>query len=119
MKKILFALFILFSLPAFSQRIDKPGEPYYYFVEVEVYAPSKPGFKATLWFNGMKYHERVIDENGEEKLFKDYSDLINYFTKRGWEFVQKFDRSGKYFLLLKKLVTSDEQAKEFILVKNN
>jgi len=118
MKKIVFALLVMFSLPAFSQRVDKPGEPYYYFVEVEAYTISKPGVKATVWFNGMKYHERIVGENGEELIFKDYSDLINYFTKRGWDFVQKIDKNGKYYLLLKKLVTSDEQAKEYILVNN-
>ena len=107
MKKIVFALLIMFSIPALAQRIDKPGEPYEYYCRIFYISTN---IQITLPTEDGKKEVYLRDENGKKISFLTDIDAINYFTKRGWIYVEK---DGSY-RIIKKIVTDDKQLFENI-----
>lgn len=107
MKKIVFALLVMFSLPAFSQRVDKPGEPYEYYCRIFYFSTN---VQITLPTDDGKKEVYLRDENGKKISFATDLDVINYFTKRGWIYVEK---DGSY-RIIKKIITDDKQLFESI-----
>ena len=117
MKKV-FVLFVLTIIPYVSnaQRVDKPGEPYEFYCHTSVDYFKHRTSNVTLIFANENY--LLLNEKGEEIKVteKMYSPLeIKLFmSKRGWEYVGS---DGVYTLTFKKIVTSDEQAKEGLYLK--
>lgn len=109
MKKIVFALLVMFSLPAFSQRVDKPGEPYEYFCQLTIMPPND--VLLTLPNEKGKKEVAIRDEDGKKLGFRNGIDAINYFTKRGWVYVDKYNN---FIFIIKKVVTKDEQLFEYL-----
>ena len=106
MKKILFLLMML-PMMANAQRVDKPGEPYEYFCILKV----EVGY-TSLSFSSKNWGFReLLDENDKRLGFSNGADAVNYMTKRGWIYVDHID--SKTFII-KKIVSSDEQAKEYL-----
>lgn len=111
MKKIVFALLVMFSLPAFSQRVDKPGEPYDAFCKVfcqttgnySIYIPN--GYEGSLY-----------DKDGNLLKFKDMSDVFTYLSKNGWIYVSYIESNIHLF---KKQVKTDEEIKDGLYFKDD
>ncbi len=108
MKKIVFALLVMFSIPALAQRIDKPGEPYEYYCQIKVFVSE---VLITLPNDKNKGEIPVRDENGKKFGFLNGVDAINYFTKRGWVYVDKYN---DFIFIIKKVVTDEKQLFENI-----
>lgn len=108
MKKLILFLFFMLPMVVNAQRIDKPGEPYEFFCVVV----KGVGNSASISFSSKNYTYRNLYNNGAG--FDNEADIINYMTKRGWQYVECI--SDKHFLF-KKIVTSDEQAKEFLEIE--
>lgn len=120
MKK-LFVFFVFTIIPFVSnaQRVDKPDEPYEFYCVTEVDFFKHRTSHIELAFAGETCV--LIDENGEEIKVSEKAynslDLRLYMAKRGWEFVSSNDFASTYHLTLRKIVTSDEQAKEGLRLK--
>lgn len=52
------------------------------------------------------------DEKGKKIEFNNVTDILNYMSKRGWDFVSVTYYNGCVHYLLKKDVSSPEEAKE-------
>ena len=67
-----------------------------------------------------------VDENGEKMNFNSMIDAVNYLAKLGWELIlaypvtptQGMSKDPVYHYILCKKVTSDEQIKEGINLKD-
>lgn len=115
MKKIcLLALFAVLSIGVNAQNQNE--EPYEFFIDVAL-NHGKDYTVAVAFTNDDK--EWICDENGNKMKFKNKSNVINYFTKKGWTFVQintytisaGMSTAVSDYMLLKKIVKSDEEAK--------
>lgn len=111
MKKVLFILMMMLPMVVNAQRVDKPGEPYYIFCELTNYTDD-----AHISISHITKENYLIDETGKKIKFKSHADALTYMSKRGWEYVEKTE-VGKF--MLRKLVKSDEQALEGIMVKED
>lgn len=113
MRNFLFILLLMIAVPSFSQRVDKPGEPYDYYLHVWPYMDFGKGIsvKLKVRFAGMK-EKSLVDENGKKLTFSNLSEAITYMSKRGWEFVDQFSYDKEHVFLMKKQVTDDSQAKD-------
>ena len=68
----------------------------------------------------------LVDENGEKMNFNSMIDAVNYLAKLGWELIlaypitptQGMSKDPVYHYILCKKVTSDEQIKEGINLKD-
>ena len=95
-----------------AQRIDKPGEPYDYYCEV--FAENG---KLAISFDSRKSHEYIYGDDNKV-LTINRIEVINYMSKRGWEYVDKISTHADFdHMLFKKKVVSDEQALEFFNLK--
>lgn len=64
--------------------------------------------------------DRLVDENGDNLLFKSMVDAMNYMSALGWDFEQAYttvsgsdgDTSSKVYWILSKTVDVDEDATE-------
>ena len=109
MRKILFFIVLCCCISASAQRVDKPGEAYDYFCIVFA-----QGEKADIIINDQK-GKRLVDEKGAEIKFNYPNDILTYLSKRGWCLVDRYEYSKTY--IMKKTVTSDEQALEHLNFK--
>lgn len=114
MRKLLFLLLLFITLPACAQRIDKPGEPYEYFIQVDFIGEISGKFKAKINFYDGAGSQYIVDENKKKIEFNNRGDIINYFTKRGWVFVDFYDVSRYYEIVFKKEVKDDSEIKQNI-----
>ena len=99
---------------SFAQRVDKPGEPYEYYASVYVHASTK-GWTAKISFFEETKSFYIVEKSGEKKWFENLSDIVNYMTRRGWVFANSGIRGD--YLDFKKVVKSDEEAKQYIDLK--
>ena len=89
-------------------------------IEVDFGQKAKPG----LW--GTTNARFLVDENGEKMNFNSMMDAVNYLAKFGWELIlayqvtptQGMSKDPVYHYILCKKVTSDEQIKEGINLKD-
>lgn len=80
--------------------------------------------KSGLW--GTTNARFLVDENGEKMNFNSMMDAVNYLAKFGWELIlaypvtptQGMSKDPVYHYILCKKVTSDEQIKEGINLKD-
>ena len=82
MKKLILFLFFMLPMVVNAQRIDKPGEPYEFFCVVV----KGVGNSASISFSSKNYSYRNLYNNGAG--FDNEADIINYMTKRGWQYVE-------------------------------
>ena len=116
MKKIFILLFAsMLSLTSFAQRVDKPGEPYEYYITITPELDLKMRIKALITMQDEKYASYIADENNEKKVFNALYDIINYMTKRGWCYVGEGNSFSNRVLIFKKIVKSDDEARELIV----
>jgi hypothetical protein len=123
MKKFyLLALFVVLNIEVNAQ--NQSEEPYEFFIDVAL-NHGKEYTAAVAFTNDEK--EWICDENGNKMKFKNKSNVINYFTKKGWTFVQintytisaGMSTAVSDYMLLKKCVKSEEEAKEGIKIESD
>lgn len=110
MKKLFLLSFLLLSLSASAQRIDKPGESYDIYCTVIVTNVTD----ATIYIGEDKEEYSMMNDNGEKIKFGVGCETITYMTKRGWEFVQYLHTNAKVF---RKEVKNDNEAYAHLLLK--
>lgn len=130
MKKFyLLALFAVLSIEVNAQNQsektqNRSEEPYEFFIDVAL-NHGKEYTAAVAFTNDDK--EWICDENGNKMKFKNKSNVINYFTQKGWTFVHidhytisaGLSTAVSDFLLLKKIVKSEEEAKQGINLESD
>lgn len=123
MKKFYFLAFLaVLSIEVNAQ--NQSEEPYEFFIDVAL-NHGKEYTAAVAFTNDDK--EWICDENGNKMKFKNKSNVINYFTKKGWTFVQintytisaGMSTAVSDYMLLKKCVKSEEEAKESIKIESD
>lgn len=106
MRRLLLLLFIgICPMFANAQRVDKPGESYKVYCYMTYY-------RLEITIDIFDEHYFLIDEEGKKMKFESSLDVLNYLSKRGWEFV--LIDGGQY--LLQKEVKSDEEAKKGLIL---
>lgn len=116
MRKLLFLLLMFITLPACAQRIDKPGEPYDYYIEIKIEQRLTENIKAKIKLPEDKTFKYLVDENGKRITFVGINDIINYMTMRGWTYVNYENYINEQLLLFRKNVINNTYVKEYILV---
>jgi len=113
MKKILFAFLLsLLCVTASAQNYKNDGKPYAVYCQLISYETFSGKTKVKILWNNMKEETALCDEKGEKIDLQNLIDAMNYMSKRGWEFVQCERYNDEYHYILKKQVTSDQEAKE-------
>ena len=118
----LLALFAVLSIEVNAQ--NQSEEPYDFFIDVAL-NHGKDYTAAVAFTNDDK--EWICDEKGNKMKFKNKSNIINYFTKKGWTFVHidhytisaGSSTAISDFILLKKKVKSEEKAKQGINLESD
>lgn len=113
MRNFLFILLLMIAVPSFAQRVDKPGEPYDYFVTVMGFRNMSNKIRFEVSWPDGKGSRSIRDNEGKKIEFNTLTDILLYMSKRGWIYVSEFPDGSVVKFLFKKVVTSDEQAKEF------
>lgn len=121
-KCFLLTLFTVFWIGVKAQVMD--DEPYEFFIDVAL-NHGKEYTAAVAFTNNEK--EWICDENGKKIKFKNKSNIINYFTKKGWTFVHidhytvsaGLSTAFSDFIIFKKLAKSEEEAKQGILLESD
>ena len=113
MKKLLITLFMMCAVPVCAQRVDKPGEPYDYFVTVMVYQTMTNKLRIDIEWSDGKISGFLRDSEGNKIEIKTVPEALVYMSKRGWSYVSEFPNGGVINFVFKKSVTSDEEAKQF------
>ena len=77
--------------------------------------------KVRILWNDQNTGTDICNEKGERIEFKNMVDVMNYMSKRGWDFVDsKINPNGSvYYYMFRKLVKSDEEAKKGIYFKED
>lgn len=119
MKKVVFI--ILFSLLCIESRSQSNNENYECFMEVWMEWKGKD-YLPYIAFDDMLL-TNIYSEDGEKLKFKSRSGVINYFTKKGWTFVQFFSTTQggvrNDYLILKKDVKNIDEAKKGLILKED
>lgn len=103
----MFVIMLLASIGASAQRVDKPGEPYDVYCVIEHVTSSLP----IISIGGSVKDLYLYGEDDKMIEFKSITDVITYFSKRGWVFVDFCD-TYRSALMMKKTVRSDSDALE-------
>ena len=107
MKKILFLLvFILATASSFAQ--DK--HPFYCTISGTRNHANK--IRLELDWGEQKQPVALRDESNKKIEFNNLTDILNYMSARGWQFVTELTYDGHIHYLLKKEVSSPEEAKQ-------
>ncbi len=115
MKKFLLLLVLtLVSVNLSAQNIKNDGKPYAFYCMMQgVNAIGGNMRVVVVWNNNEVKGFLSKDEKGEKVSFKSLVDLLNFMSKRGWEYVSQIETDGKMLnFLFRKYVTNDEEAKE-------
>lgn len=114
MRKILLFIVLCCCISASAQRVDKPGEAYDYFCKI---SPGDKCFEVLL----LGSNRILANEDGKAIKFDDITEVMTFLSKRGWIFVDSYgdEKSSRYGLriIMRKTVTSDEQALEHLKFK--
>lgn len=121
-KLLLFSVLLFASMFVKAQDAIKDVEPYYFYCQCRgvMQGIGRIDPKTLIW-NGEKSEMVLTDENGKELDFKNMTDVMNYMSKRGWEFDNVYVSvpDGWYYYIFKKKVTSDEEAKAGLYFKTD
>lgn len=119
MKKIIVILMMMLPMVVNAQRVDKPGEPYDYFVTVKGIQNMSKKIKYFIEWPDDKIARTPYDSDGNKVEFYSYTNMFLYMSKRGWSFVSQFTYDGVLNFVFKKAVTSDKQAKEYFYFEDD
>lgn len=107
MKKILFLLvFILTAASSFAQ------EKYPYYCTISGTRNLANKIRLELEWGEQKQSVALRDENNKKIEFNNLTDILNYMSARGWQFVTELTYDGHVHYLLKKEVSSPDEAKQ-------
>lgn len=122
MKKFLLtALLCTILTGAYAQNYKNDGKPYAFFCQIVGEENLVGQLRIKVLWDNKKTEQNMRDEKGQKIEFGSMTDALNFFSKRGWEYVDCafFGSKGNYTIhyLMKKMVTSDEEAKEGLYFK--
>lgn len=133
MKRLLFSVVFLLSLctciQAQAVKDDKTAQelhPVYMYVytiltEFDIqYTGRKTIIPRVIW-SGYNKLDLLCDEKGTTEQFVNMPDLMNYLSRRGWEYVD-FNRQGDDvagYILFRKMVKSDEEMQKGLYFKSH
>ena len=108
MKKVLLAA--IFALTSISSIAQSEKRPYYCTINGSYNLAMK--IRIEVEWGESKNEVYLRGENGKKIEFNNLTDILNYMSKRGWDFVSvvTFDKTIHY--LLKKEASSPEEAKQ-------
>ena len=107
MKKILFMMmFALVTASSFAQE----KHPYYCTISGTYNLAMK--IRLELEWGEQKQLVALRNEEGKKIEFNNLTDILNYMSARGWQFVTELNYDGHIHYLLKKDVSSPEEAKQ-------
>lgn len=113
MKKVLlFVMLCMMSVSVNAQNYKNDGKPYAFFCMMQGFKNLSGVLRIQIIWNNKEKHEYLRDENGEKVEFKSIVDMLNYMSKRGWEYVEQIDYDKVHNYVFKKYVTNDAEAKE-------
>ena len=118
-KLILLFLFMLTSFTLSAQNYKNDGKPYYFYCQMTAFMNLAGKLRLTLQWDNQLYDENLRDENGKKIEFASVVDMLNYMSKRGWELNQTYTIQNVVRFLFRKLVTTDEEAKEGLHFKSD
>ena len=107
MKKV---LFLLMFVLATASSIAQEKHPYYCAISGTRNLANK--IRLELEWGELKQNAALRDENGKKIEFNNLTDILNYMSARGWQFVTELNYDGYIHYLLKKDVSSPEEAKQ-------
>ena len=107
MKKI---LFLLMFVLATASSIAQEKYPYYCTISGTYNLAMK--IRLELEWGEQKQLAALRDENNKKIEFNNLTDILNYMSARGWQFVTELNYDGHIHYLLKKDVSSPEEAKQ-------
>lgn len=112
MKKVVFALLMMFSLNINAQNVKNDGKPYAFYCQLLGKMNLAGQLRLTILWDNMRTENNLRDENGKKIEFATMVDAMNYMSKRGWEYVDNVTYGNVVHYVFKKIVTNDEEAKE-------
>ena len=107
MKKI---LFLLMFVLATASSIAQEKYPYYCTINGSYNLAMK--IRIELEWGESKDRRYLRDENGKKIEFNNLIDILNYMSKRGWEFVTIAEYDKCIHFVIRKMVSSPEEAKQ-------
>lgn len=107
MKKILLAA--MFAISALTCNAQEKY-PYYCTINGSYNLAMK--IRIELEWGDSKDKRYLRDENGKKIEFNNLIDILNYMSKRGWEFVTIAEYDKCIHFVIRKMVSSPEEAKE-------
>lgn len=120
MRNLIIIFMMLFaSLTASAQNYKNDGKPYYFYCEMTAQLNLAGKLRLTLEWDKQRTTEYLRDDNGEKIEFASVVDMMNYMSKRGWEMNQTYVVQNVVRFLFRKLVTTDEEAKEGLHFKSD
>lgn len=113
MKRLLFFLFLMVCLSVKGQDKTTNVKPYdvycVYYGQLQMSGKVKP--KKLIWGDS-KSEVKLTNEKGKGLDFNNMIDVTNYLSKRGWTYVESEVFHDAVYIVYKKSVTKDEEAKE-------
>lgn len=116
MRKLLLFLLLCVCTGVYAQRIDKPGEPYYYYIETHFSSG-----EITIYITDNERYTTfytIIDENEDVLHFKNHAEVMNFMSKRGWDFVYVTSTANQFYCFRKLVLNDNDIYKDFKLVKS-
>ena len=113
MKRILLFLFLMVCLSVKGQDKNTNVTPYdYYCVYYGQLQLSGKVFPKKLIWGDSKNEVKLTNEKGKKLDFNNMIEVTNYLSKRGWVYVDSEVFRDVVYIVYKKNVTKDEEAKE-------
>ena len=114
---LLFAILAAFSCFASAQNYRNDGKPYAYYCQIVGWMSLSSQLNFRILWNNKKLENTLCDENGNKVEFLTIVQLMNYMTKRGWEYVEcpiydDLGRKALFHYIFRKYVTNDDEAEE-------
>ena len=103
-------LFLLMFVLATASSIAQEKYPYYCTISGTRNLANK--IRLELEWGEQKQIVALRDKNNKKIEFNNLTDILNYMSARGWQFVTELTYDGHIHYLLKKEVSSPEEAKQ-------
>lgn len=119
-KLLLFFAFVLIVCGVQAQDTVR-NKPYYFYCqfigEIQIGGRVKP---LKMTWNNQRDEQKLLDHRGNEIVFYNMVDVVNYMSKRGWELDKIISYTNSWFYYyFKKQVTNDAEAKEGLYFKSD
>lgn len=107
------------TLSSNAQNYKNDGKPYTFYCELTAYQNMTNKLRIYLTWPGKRSNQKLRDENGNKIEFSNVIDCIDYLSKRGWQFDSVLAYGNTLHYLMKKEVTTDAEAKEGLIFKDD